>query len=106
MPAAERAEIQAILDRVGDIGESPENADARNRILLEMADAEGRLLDVINRGQPLVQNGQVVIDPDTGEPVRDPGVEREARRVLRDVRAFRNRLAGLLDDDEAPGTGV
>jgi hypothetical protein len=106
MPAAERAEVQAILDRVGDIGESHEQAKARNKILLDMAYAESKLLEILDRGQPPVKDGQVVTDPDTGEPVRDPDVEREARRELRDTRAFRNRLARLPGDDEAQEADV
>lgn len=94
----------AILDRVGDISEPPEKTETRNRILLEMADIEAVLLDVISRRQQLVQDGHVVIDPDTGEPVPDPRVEREAHRVLREVRAVRSRLAGLPSDDEGSVT--
>ena len=92
---AERAEARAILDRVSDLAEPPDKRAARRDILLDLANAASVLQDVIARKQPLVRNGQVVTDPNTGQPIRDPAIERRARDALAGIERLRSELTGL-----------
>ncbi len=102
MPDAERAEARAILERISDLGEPAEKAAARREILLDLARLEGDLQEVLAREHPLIRDGQVVIDPDTGRAVPDLAFERRAREELINLERFRSRLTGLPVPDEDP----
>lgn len=105
MPAADRDEASTILDRISDLGEPADKRAARQEILLDLAEAENHLQDVLARRQPLVRDGQVVIDPDTGKPLPDPAIERNARELLARLERLRSSLTGLPADPEDAAAG-
>ncbi len=96
MTPADRAEAEALLERLGDLTEDPGTTSARQRELRNLADVEIALVDIADRGQPLITgDGEIIRDPQTGKPVRDPAVDREARELLARLERHRSRLAGL-----------
>lgn len=101
MPPADRAEANAILDRLGIVGESPEKTAARQDSLLRLAEMEAIVRDVIARPHYLIRGGKVVTDPQTGEPLPDPSLERRARAELAELERLRSRLTGLPPADGA-----
>ena len=102
MPAAEHFEARDILARIGALGEDPDKAAGRQEILLDLAQAETVLHEILARPHYKIRDGQVVTDPATGEPVRDDTVERQARAELRKFERLRSRLTGLPVEDDLP----
>ena len=84
MNPADRAELQAILDRLGDITETPVKT-GRQQILLHLAELETHVRDVLKEGRATIRNGKVLLDPATGKPLRNRNVDRSARATLRKI---------------------
>jgi transcriptional regulator with XRE-family HTH domain len=103
MPAEGQAEARDILARLGTTGEDPEKAAARQQILLDIAEAETALRDLLGRPHYKIRDGRIVTDPGTGEPVPDRKTEREARALLAEMDRIRTRLTGLPPRDDVPG---
>lgn len=95
MPAAERAEARDILTRIGTLGEDPDRAAAREQILLSLAQAEALVREILDRGQPRHRGGEVLLDPQTGEPLRNRNTDRRAVALLRRLERQRAQLTGL-----------
>jgi hypothetical protein len=104
MPAAEQAEALEILARIGALGENSEKSAARQEILIDIARVETILGEVLARPHYKIRRGKVIIDPETGEAVRDDAVERQARAELRKFERLRSRLTGLPLVDGPPRT--
>jgi hypothetical protein len=103
MTPADCAEVEAIMDRLSDIGEDPERARERQKILLHYALLEAEAIDMVKRGQPRFRNGKILRDPQTGEPLRNRNIDRRARTLLRNIRRSRAQMTGIPapeDEDE------
>jgi hypothetical protein len=100
MTLDDRAEALAIVARLGDIGEPPESTRARQQILLDLASAEDALREILDRGQPRHRAGKVLLDLQTGRPLRNRNVDRSARAQLRQLERLRSKLTGLPPDGQ------
>lgn len=100
MTPDDRAETLAILGRLGDIGEPSETTRSRQEILLDLARLEGVVREILDRGQPRHRGGKILLDPQTGEPLRNRNVDRSARAELRRLERLRSRLTGLPPDGQ------
>jgi hypothetical protein len=100
MTRDDRDETLGILSRLDDIGEDPETAEARQQILLDLARGEAAVREILDRGQPRHRGGRVLLDPQTGEPIRNKNVDRSARALLRRIERQRSQLTGLPLDDQ------
>lgn len=104
MTPGDRAEAEAILSRLADPADSPVQARERQKMLLGYADMEAHLREILGRGEPRFRNGKIVTDPETGEPLRNLTVDRNARAALRKLERQRSRITGIppTEDDEPP----
>lgn len=99
MPAAERTEARAILDRLGSVGEPPEKTAERQEMLLRLAETEAIVHQILAQPHYLVRKGKVVMDPQTGQPLSDPAFDRRARAQLAGLERLRSRLTGMPPAD-------
>ena len=104
MTPADHAEAMAILERLSDGGEAPEVTRARQEMLLRLAFMEAAALDILKHGHPRIRNGKVLLDPETGKPLRNRNIDRSARALLRRIRRERSQWTGIpVEDEDEPG---
>lgn len=101
MPPDQATQARELLDRIGPL-EDPAITAARRAELLKIAQMETRLQDMAAHPQPKVRNGKIVTDPQTGEPVPDPAIQRQVRALSAMIKRRRERLTGLPAPDD-PG---
>lgn len=95
MNPADRAEVQAILDRLGDIAEDPERIRERQKMHLHLAQLETELRSILAEGVPRWRNGKIVRDSQTGQPLRNLNSDRSMRATLRRHERLRSQITGL-----------
>lgn len=93
MPGPDRAEAREILGRIGDL--DTRRSEERQKMLLDIARAEDAIREILDRGQPRHRGGRILLDPKTGEPLRNRNVDRSARAELRKLQRLRSQLTGL-----------
>ena len=106
MTPEDRAAALEILDRIAGLTEDPEVTRARQVILLDLARGEDSLREILEHGHPRHRGGKVLLDPQTGKPLRNRNVDRSARAQLRKLEQFRAELTGIppAAQDELTGT--
>lgn len=104
MPTDGQAEARDILARIGTLGEDPDNAAARQQILMDTALAETILREILTRPHYMIRGGHLVTDPATGEPVPDDRAERQVRALLASIVRMRGRLSGIPSGENTPAT--
>lgn len=68
----------------------------KQKMLLGLAQDEAQLRDLLDQGVPRWRrDGKMLLDPETGQPVRNLTKDRELRATLRKLHRLRFQLTGL-----------
>jgi hypothetical protein len=105
MDPATRAEAEAILGRLGYMTAGTAADREQQKMLLGLARQEAQCRDLLEQGVPRWRKGKMLLDPQTGQPVRNLTEDRKLHASLRTVERLRFQLTGLPPAGDEPLAG-
>jgi hypothetical protein len=104
MDPGPRAELEAILTRLGYMTAETAADREQQKILLGLAQGEAQARELLAKGDYRWRKGKIVRDPQTGQPLRNLTTDRRLRARLRELDRVRTSITGLPAgaDDQAP----